>query len=459
MVSCSAIAAACGGEDGRKALGSITYPDDGRGLGSESTDVEDADSWNVDTIDDSSSEVFCWAATKAEASDEVDAWEVERVLASCRWRGAAYYLVQWREYEQPYWELEEDLVESNLGGVRLLRQLLDRRRTDDLRAEASRCNAKRCQPKDRRPRRLALSAARARLRRLRESHAAAATALWPDYMTSIKRSFAAVGAEVLRVENICNASRLAGISNSANCLMVFHGTSALRLASIIENGLQKPGTGGVSVVNGSVHGVAIYTASLPQLAYARDFNYLGDGELQMFCCAGASDKAREAGGYSLFEDGSDVVPCFLVTAKPCQSLRLFEPRYSPQLVSDVPVEVWDPDTNSNVHVLPSEGISLNEAIAVRKPQLATVILPVRPRARYVARGDHLNEGELCQGRPMWYSRERRSVTLRQLRALPRSAKQPIRQGCAHAPNTDRTRGQKSTPKLTWFEFMGYADAF
>ena len=50
--------------------------------------------------------------------------------------------------------------------------------------------------------------------------------------------------------------------------LAFHGTDGANHASIFEKGLIVPGREGVSVANGSAHGVGIYTAKEPGLSFS-----------------------------------------------------------------------------------------------------------------------------------------------------------------------------------------------
>lgn len=61
----------------------------------------------------------------------------------------------------------------------------------------------------------------------------------------------------------------------------YHGTAAKNIPSISKKGLMVPGHGGVRVVNGSAHGVGIYTARLGKPSLSKGFC---DSD-QMFLCA------------------------------------------------------------------------------------------------------------------------------------------------------------------------------
>lgn len=64
---------------------------------------------------------------------------------------------------------------------------------------------------------------------------------------------------------------------------------------------------------------------------------------------------------------------------------------------------------------------------------------------YVARGEHATEGGAGRKDPsprLWYDREHRALSARQLRSMPRSAKLPFRAGQIPEPKQDRTRGAR-----------------
>merc|ERR1712039_939531 len=61
---------------------------------------------------------------------------------------------------------------------------------------------------------------------------------------------------------------------------VFHGTNKKNLASIFERGFLVPGMGnGLKVVNGSAHGLGIYTANLGAATLSRGFSRGAEGLL------------------------------------------------------------------------------------------------------------------------------------------------------------------------------------
>jgi len=419
---------------------------------------------------------------KVEAED----WVIEQILSTKYHEGEAYYQVKWHGYLTPTWESEETTVHEGL-----VRQLLEfkqmevarRKAQAERRLEASRkaWEAKQQQSKEAKATRedsakskavqWLLAQARVEDRRLTSMALFDPRVFWPNWYSLIGERFREAGCCVLHVENICHRQRAhefdsrlqASDAERAEPMMVFHGTSAFNIQGIIEDGLQVPGTfAGVKVANGSAYGVGIYTAASPQLGYARDFNY-HEGEVsQMFCCAGISHGAqtKQVSGFTIFFEASLVLPCFLVTfrreaAKPPPGGARYP--YAPRLVSEVPIKQ---ETSEGSWVtFPRSGLCLPLGAAPDRPlntalfrsraggarvalegSLALALaLARRRRVAYVARGDH--ENRELRGLRVWYDREHRTLSRRQLRAMPRSAKQPFREGLIGEPKRDRTRAR------------------
>lgn len=141
--------------------------------------------------------------------------------------------------------------------------------------------------------------------------------------------------------------------------LLFHGTNSKNIVSIVRNGLIVPGSHGVTVANGSVHGVGIYTAKCPMTStgYCNDRSnsscyYRRSGE--MFACLGlvsnndsVNVRVTAGGGYCVFFDASFVVPIGLIgwqrtggaapTRKRCQRRNFntcFDPKAPVGVISE-----------------------------------------------------------------------------------------------------------------------------
>jgi len=73
-------------------------------------------------------------------------------------------------------------------------------------------------------------------------------------------------------------------------IATYHGTNSDNFQSIQQKGLLVPGHGGVSVANGSAHGVGVYTAKLGSSRLSKNFCQGGD---KMFVCAVADPKGEK----------------------------------------------------------------------------------------------------------------------------------------------------------------------
>jgi len=76
----------------------------------------------------------------------------------------------------------------------------------------------------------------------------------------------------------------------------YHGTLRKNFDSIQANGLLVPGTGGVTVANGSAHGVGIYTAKLGASQLSKGFSR---DSKDIFVCAVADDRSQCEKGHQL----------------------------------------------------------------------------------------------------------------------------------------------------------------
>merc|ERR1712046_25669 len=85
--------------------------------------------------------------------------------------------------------------------------------------------------------------------------------------------------------------RFLSVRREGHVLPAFHGTSVTNHRSIFERGLLVPGAGnGVSVANGSAHGVGIYTATVDNARLSKGFCRGGNS---MLVCAVVSDAIKQ----------------------------------------------------------------------------------------------------------------------------------------------------------------------
>jgi hypothetical protein len=92
--------------------------------------------------------------------------------------------------------------------------------------------------------------------------------------------------------------------------MLFHGTRGCNVASIVDRGLLIPGSGGVRVLNGTAHGVGIYTAT--NASTSRGYT---DPYCVMFICVGLLGpgcSVATAGDFRVFRTSELIVPLWLV---------------------------------------------------------------------------------------------------------------------------------------------------
>lgn len=85
-------------------------------------------------------------------------------------------------------------------------------------------------------------------------------------------------------------------SGDVSLAPAYHGTLQKNFASIQEHGLLVPGTSGVNVVNGSAHGVGIYTAKLGASQLSKGFSR---DSKDIFVCAVADDKDQVAQSHAM----------------------------------------------------------------------------------------------------------------------------------------------------------------
>eukprot|EP00747_Dinoflagellata_sp_TGD_P189194 gnl/TRDRNA2_/TRDRNA2_49194_c0_seq1.p1 gnl/TRDRNA2_/TRDRNA2_49194_c0~~gnl/TRDRNA2_/TRDRNA2_49194_c0_seq1.p1 ORF type:complete len:506 (+),score=60.12 gnl/TRDRNA2_/TRDRNA2_49194_c0_seq1:75-1592(+) len=324
------------------------------------------------------------------------------ILNRRRHKGITYFLVRWKYTAIPTWETENDLQEEGFGY--LLQEFQHQR-------DAWRLSA----PSEK--------------RRPKPTSCFDPTKCWPDFKERLYTHFAALGYDLVRIENVCDqwlGRRFDQMwqevkkKDKSNCpLMLFHGTASGNMQSIIRRGLLIPGrTSGIKVANGSAHGVGVYTARSPSLSlgYCR-------GHTQMLCCAGLTSAQSKltastvcAGDAVVFFQESLTMPCFLLTfeslnGRPCRPLEAVE--YWDTLISDLVPCVQLPGC--------AAGMASNDGV---KP-----VTPGGPR--YIRSG--------CTRAAAWYDQDHKTLSKRQIRTMPRAAKQAYKQGLLSEPRFDRTR--------------------
>lgn len=143
-------------------------------------------------------------------------------------------------------------------------------------------------------------------------------ALFPDIAKTIADIYYKTGYPALQYDFVAPIGPAHRVLNhlmkrsSAKPMLLFHGTRAPCVRNILRLGLIVPGTHGVRILNGSVHGVGIYTATSPSVSYGytceRGF---------MFICVGAVDPSdprvtRPRDDYCVFQSAGLVTPVWLV---------------------------------------------------------------------------------------------------------------------------------------------------
>merc|ERR1712203_704495 len=140
---------------------------------------------------------------------------------------------------------------------------------------------------------------------------------------------------------------------------------------------------------------------------------------------------RQVGNYVIFYREERVLPCFLVTFD-VGTRALQDISYHKGLHSELPVLVRRQD-GSTVLALPKRGlVELNAphvVLAPPPPRLgvgaypeSVVELP-KQRVQYVR-----HEGEYRTASCVWYDRQHKTLSKRELKSMPRSAKQACRDG-------------------------------
>ncbi|KAJ9460342.1 hypothetical protein DIPPA_24581 [Diplonema papillatum] len=303
--------------------------------------------------------------------EDLAEWIPEKLLKRSNRKGVTHYLVKWLNHDTPTWESCEDLDEE---GYFVLMANFDAARSQH-----------------------AKMGARQKRKPLRRSLPVGfdPTLFWPDYMARIRNAFSDTGRFVTEVYNVLTKQAAKAFMSHWQGdtafipAMLFHGTRLESISSIAAHGFRIPGSGGVSVINGSAHGVGIYTATTPSIpyAYARG-NY-------MFVCAGLIGNqywttTKNVGQVCVFFESNRVVPCFLV--KYAIGFDT-EPTYSPSFDASM----------------------FRSGVMINYPEIA---LQRAPRT--------LRSGGQEPG--MRFDRTTRTLTKKQLRAAPRAAKDAYKAG-------------------------------
>lgn len=355
--------------------------------------------------------------TSTGPGDDPAAWVPEEVLSRCRQHGSTYFLIRWRNYAEPTWEIEEAL--DDWGCLPLIHRFLEQRDRAAKKKPPPKFGLKVFDP----------------------------TTYWPDFLERICglwNQSAHYNCKLVRVESVCTMQQAEAFTRLleetyANAevnpetgkrfafpAMLFHGTAVHNLQSIITNGLHIPGQGGVRVINGSAYGVGIYTArdAATSTGYVRDCS-------MMLCCAGLiiNDKntvIQATNNFVVFFKRDYVVPCFLLTYErtmgPVQA-RPENVQYHDRLVTDLPALV---------------------KVAAAAAQQGRN--PPPPPMLAVKLGRGAEAAEAPDGAaPRWFKYQ--SATKRQLKSMPRSAKQAFREGeLPGPPKADRSRARPQPPK-------------
>ena len=112
-----------------------------------------------------------------------------------------------------------------------------------------------------------------------------------DFLGSVSRLSRAANLHVVQYGSIATTSQISTFLATARRLsdthrpkILFHGTQIQNIPKIAATGLQVPGSSGIKVVNGSVHGVGIYAANEPSMSiyYCSSLT----NNLRMLACVG-----------------------------------------------------------------------------------------------------------------------------------------------------------------------------
>ncbi|KAJ9460341.1 hypothetical protein DIPPA_24571 [Diplonema papillatum] len=321
--------------------------------------------------------------------EDLAEWIPEKLLKRSNRKGVAHYLVKWQNHDTATWESSEDLDEE--GHFNLM-------------ANFDATLAAQVQPKK-------VWAPRPKVVTPLPPLPMGfdPTAFWPDYVARIRDVFyERMSSHVTEIHNVLTKQAAKAFMNHWRGdtefvpAMLFHGTRLESISSIINQGfcIPRQGPGGVAVVNGSAHGVGIYTATTPEVS----LNY-AHGNC-MFVCAGLVGGSywtttKNVGQVCVFFQRNRVVPCFLVKF---ESSNGTEPE--PELK-------YFPEVDASKFKVGEETPSKPKYVAPPR-----VIGPNIPRT--------LRSGGQEPG--MSFTKSCRTLTKKQLRGAPRVAKEAYKAG-------------------------------
>eukprot|EP01059_Diplonema_ambulator_P011074 TRINITY_DN21042_c0_g1_i1.p1 TRINITY_DN21042_c0_g1~~TRINITY_DN21042_c0_g1_i1.p1 ORF type:complete len:433 (+),score=95.66 TRINITY_DN21042_c0_g1_i1:72-1370(+) len=338
--------------------------------------------------------------------DDLGNWQPEKILKRGYKNGVKHYLVKWRSAAEPTWETAEDLEEE--GHLPLLKEF------DQKRASGKPSNP---------PRSEKSSQPSAPPRPVKKTLINTFTpeVYWADFQTRIVEAFRHCSYYVAEIHNVCRfeaAEKFTSLWRSSDegvPVMLFHGTDRTNLGGIVKEGLKIPGKGNaVRVANGSAYGVGIYTGAYPSVSipYSRGSPYV-------FVCAGLisgrfSTSVRQPGSMMVFYDEALVLPCFLVK----YTMLDVSPKYFPTQTTEWLEEISQPTPPIGASGTASSSPLISDLMARYKNGIAAAADAPPP-------ANDLKGG----GEPgMRYSKTLNTLTKKQLRALPRSAKEMYKDG-------------------------------
>lgn len=222
------------------------------------------------------------------------------MTARKKFEGEMYVKVRWRSHPEATWELEEDFVDQ--GHQKHITQYLH-----------ARCGAPKPAP----------------VRKEREKNTVHLfSVFWPDFVERIRKLFLDSSLTVTQIELLPMRQHHRGFADRVRGgdgmpVMLTHGTNTKNIPGIVASGLVVPTKDGpVRVLNGSAHGVGIYTGRQASLSLG-----FSRGCGAMFVCAGWVREQvvaiKQVHDTVVFFDAADVVPCFLVSFK--QGIHLETP--------------------------------------------------------------------------------------------------------------------------------------
>eukprot|EP01064_Diplonema_japonicum_P018757 TRINITY_DN27443_c0_g1_i1.p1 TRINITY_DN27443_c0_g1~~TRINITY_DN27443_c0_g1_i1.p1 ORF type:complete len:454 (+),score=110.88 TRINITY_DN27443_c0_g1_i1:42-1364(+) len=333
-------------------------------------------------------------------------WQPEAILKRSRVKGERHYLVKWKLAKEPTWETYEDLEEE--GHAWMVKDF------DNTKAAVKTTNPPKKEKEEKEKR-----------EKLKKKEPPISVfnpeVYWPDFEEKIKKSFNDRYMNPEEIINVCQKDLAEPFSKKLGSdmtpVMLFHGTAAHNIKPIIETGLRIPGKGNkIAVANGSAFGVGIYTGTGPQISdnYTRGCGY-------MFVCAGLiggvySTSVKQPGGACVFFDASLVLPCFVVkySRSSCTTPCFYTPVYTEAWLSGFGLPPPPP-------VIEKGRVNPLVSTLMQKYRDGLAASSDAPTSE-----KFLVSGSKSHGSP--YSKELATLTKKQLRALPRSAKELYRQG-------------------------------